>query len=90
LRDESTYMQWYITHTIRYISPIDTSKDDVILICTHFILLLFILVHYFFLNSYINYFFKQQYDMSPDSQPHYSEGHPHHVGSSSNVAQFGQ
>jgi len=44
---------------------------------------------------YINYIFKQQYHMSPDSQPHHSEIHPHHVrschvGSSSNVAQFGQ
>ena len=32
--------------------------------------------------------------MSPDSQPHYSKGHHqmlgHHVGSSSNVVQFGQ
>jgi len=28
--------------------------------------------------------------MSPDSQPHYSEGHPHHVVFSSNVAQFEQ
>jgi len=27
---------------------------------------------------------------TPDNQPHHSEGHPHHVGSSSNVAQFGQ
>jgi len=28
--------------------------------------------------------------MSPDGQPHYFKGHPHHLGSSSNVAQFGQ
>jgi len=27
--DESTYMQWYITHTICYISLIDTCEDDV-------------------------------------------------------------
>jgi len=35
LHDESTYMQWYITHTIHYVSPIDTSEEDVSLICTN-------------------------------------------------------
>jgi len=59
LRDESTYMQWYITHTIRYVSSIDTSEDDVSLVCTNLILLFF-KNRTFFLNSYINYFFKQK------------------------------
>jgi len=78
LHDNSTYMQWYITHTIRYILPIEiTSEDDVSSIYTSFYIVIF-------LNSYINYFLKQ-YDMSPDS----FKGHPHHVGSSSKVEQFG-
>ncbi|XP_068487148.1 protein MAIN-LIKE 1-like [Phaseolus vulgaris] len=28
LHDNSTYMQWYINHTIRYITPIQSSFDD--------------------------------------------------------------
>jgi len=28
LCDDSTYMQWYITHTIRYVSPIKTTFED--------------------------------------------------------------
>jgi len=42
LCNESTYMQWYITHTIHYVSPIEvTSEDDVSSIVPHFILLFF-------------------------------------------------
>ena len=29
LRDESTYMQWYITRSIRYLSHIDTYEEYV-------------------------------------------------------------
>jgi len=28
VHDNSPYMQWYITHTIRYISLVDQSFDD--------------------------------------------------------------
>ena len=30
LRDETLYMQWYINHTIRYISPSESFDDEVI------------------------------------------------------------
>jgi len=42
LREESTYMQWYITHTIRYVSPIEaTSEEDVSSFCTPFHIVIF-------------------------------------------------
>jgi len=28
LRDTTTYMEWYINHVIRYISPLQSSSDD--------------------------------------------------------------
>ena len=42
LHDKSTYiMQWYINHTIRYISPIESSSDDDVSSITK----LFIILH---------------------------------------------
>ena len=41
LHDNSTYMQWYINHTIRYITPIQSSSDDDVSSITK----LFIILH---------------------------------------------
>jgi len=41
LHDNSTYMQWYINHTIRYITPIQSSFDDDVSSITK----LFIILH---------------------------------------------
>ena len=41
LHGNSTYMQWYINHTIRYITPIQSSSDDDVSSITK----LFIILH---------------------------------------------
>jgi len=46
LRDETPYMQWYINHTIRYISPSESSDDEVIYITMLYICLSYILNHF--------------------------------------------
>ena len=45
LRDETPYMQWYINHTIRYISPSTESFDDEVIYNTF-------VAHLFIIHTY--------------------------------------
>jgi len=54
LRDETPYMQWYINHTIRYISPSTESSDDEVIYTTMlYIYLPYKLIHN---NNHVIYF----------------------------------
>jgi len=53
LRDETPYMQWYINHTIRYISPnTKSSNDEVNFTTMSYISLSCVLIHGNYLANY--------------------------------------